>query len=180
MGCNWYYLIDDILLDNKSHFTALCADFSVTLLLLLIFSVVPFTMFGSKQAKNVGLSIWSWEYCDCISHIIVCITYAYQITNWDSTLIAYFVFFNFNLFLWIIPSYFTVQSTAYSALHLLIIDIITDVPMLIITLTQQTYVNNTYITVDLVVKSIVLLRGLVYIPIRACSDTFKASGAWHK
>jgi hypothetical protein len=121
------------------------------------------------------ITIWSYEYTDLLSHILVIITYINQskISHWDSVINAYFAFYIINLFTWVIPltivcsvSFEEESSWAKMApaIHCIVVDIITDIPMFIITMAKRTYVNNIYICLDIAVKFIVFTRSVIWIP----------------
>ena len=116
----------------------------------------------------MGFTIWSLEASDTISHVFVLITYCNRSenTNWDTIAILYFIFWEINIALWFIPSFITVQSRKWITAHIILSDISTDVPMFLLSLIYETYVGNIYIVIDMVVKAMVFLRAIVWVPIQ--------------
>lgn len=50
------------------------------------------------------------------------------------------------------------------AIHCIIVDTITDIPVFITTMAMRTYVNNTYISFDIAIKFLVFVRAVVWVP----------------
>ncbi|CAF1203316.1 unnamed protein product [Adineta ricciae] len=80
----------------------LTASLILELFQLLFWTLTPFLWFPSSKRH---LTLWSYEYADLISHIVVIILYLKQshMVFWDNTIKAYFVFYIINLFIWVIP-----------------------------------------------------------------------------
>ena len=137
--------------------------------------------------------MWSLEFGDVISHVVVCLVYAHSIgpiDHWDKSPIlqAYFAFWIINLYSWALPLYPMIAyindkksgSHVVIAYHIMAVDFFTDLPILIITLSGRTYVNNAYISFDIAVKIILFLRGCIWTPIVVFGDRFKpmSFGDW--
>ncbi|CAF1553548.1 unnamed protein product, partial [Adineta ricciae] len=130
------------------------------------------------------LTLWSYEYADLISHIVVIILYLKEshMVFWDNTIKAYFVFYIINLFIWVIPLMSVCLRSKEEkkimimipAIHCIIIDVITDIPMFLITMIKRTYVNNIYICFDIAVKFIVFARCVVWIPYHLYHDALSS------
>ena len=123
---------------------------------------------STNKCRKVGFTIWALEVSDTLSHIFVLITYCNHSDNkqWDSVAIAYYIFWEINLFLWFIPSFITVRFRLSIATHIMTTDVLTDIPMFLISLIGKTYVGNIYIVIDMVVKALVFLRAIVWVPIQ--------------
>jgi len=156
--------------------------------LLLIYSPLPFALLeglqqdlpqqrllqqgNSNKCRKVGFTIWSLEISDTLSHIFVLITYCNHSDNteWNIVAILYFIFWEINIFLWFIPSFITVKKRKLITTHIIISDVLTDIPMFFISLIRETYVGNIYIVIDMVVKALVFLRAIVWVPIQMWSE----------
>ena len=52
----------------------------------------------------------------------------------------------------------------YVVIHELVTDILTDIPFFVVSLVGQTYINNVWITLDMVLKGVVFVRAMIWIP----------------
>ena len=126
--------------------------------------------------------MWSFEFSDIVSHLLVCIVYASnvesneytdKIFNTNDTIIGvYFGLFLIDLLFNFIPLYVIVylepkshklcDKYGISPLgdHVFILDLITDVPMFFITFFAKTYQESGFIIFDLVWKAVLFVRAL--------------------
>jgi len=70
--------------------------------------------------------------------------------------------------MWVIPLTLVCSASKSNklipAIHCIVIDVITDIPMFLITMVKRTYVNNIYISFDVAIKFIVFVRSVIWIP----------------
>lgn len=184
-----YFIIDTTLKEDSDAglYTFLVVSLAFECVLLLGWSLWPFLTVESDE-QSIPLTAWGLEYADIVSHLMVCIFYANNIApldHWHQSDImqAYFAFWIINLFLWAIPLYPMLYLTngndqkirVFIAWHIVIVDLLTDLPMMIITLAGRTYVGNIYIACDIAVKIILFIRGLVWVPIVVFREKITAS-----
>ncbi|UJR19167.1 hypothetical protein I4U23_022297 [Adineta vaga] len=151
----------------------LTASLILELLQVLFWTLIPFLCYSTSKRH---ITLWSYEYADLISHIIGIVLYLKQsnISYWNITIKAYYAFYIINLFLWVIPltlvCYRSKSNKLLPAIHCIIIDVITDIPMFLITIVKRTYVNNIYICFGIVIKFIVFVRSVIWIPCHLLHD----------
>lgn len=182
-----YYTVNNILNDSfdSDRYSFIKASLIVELLLLLFWSLIHALMAVIKEimhsdrnfVKNMPLTVWALEYTDIVSHIIVCCLYASSIDNgWENEkMAAYFAFFVINLYLFVLGLPFAMTDKSMMRNHVMIVDIVTDVPMFLITVIGRTYYHATYIGVDFVLKIVVFMRGVVYVPFFTCGTDGSAT-----
>eukprot|EP01084_Bolivina_argentea_P192058 329773_1 len=191
-----YFLTDAILKNNYPLplYIFLCFSIIFELLLLMFWSLWYYLIMkcDHKNDQTVPFTIWGIEYGDVVSHIIVLLTYANSISNdtskWDNHILnTYFAFFIINLFLWAIPLVFIMCIAAGESykdnnedkwrimVHIIIVDVITDIPMIVIGMSGRTYIGNLYIMFDMIFKFLMFARSICWIPITISNDDFKVN-----
>ncbi|CAF1216059.1 unnamed protein product [Adineta steineri] len=168
-----YFMIDNTL-QYKLSTTKIKWNISLASIILEFFQLMAWTLipFLWYPRSKRYLALWALEYADLISHFIVMITYTNQLeqAKWDSTLKAYFAFYIINLIVWVFPLLIVCKiidgQGMIPPVHGMIVDIITDIPMFIITMAARAYVHNVYICIDIAVKFIVFIRGVIWVPVQ--------------
>eukprot|EP01083_Nonionella_stella_P050425 134125_1 len=190
---NTYYLIVNILNGNHSaEYEFQIVQLSGDLFFLLLFTLalyLPLIIVDDKN-KTKGkslLTVWAMEYGDIIAHLIVCLLYApsisqdasvseYAVTEapansqsfGDVYLTVYFIIYCVNVSLFCLPLPWVSNFAATyhpMIIHTMGLDFVTDLPFTIVTLAGETYVGNIFITIDVVINIITLIRGLIWVPV---------------
>jgi len=104
------------------------------------------------------------EWFDILSQIAVILIYN-RLSNYeykDTTLKVYWSIMLIQLFGWCLPIFIgSANSKRYIAIHVCILDILTDLPWIIITIISSAYVMHFWIFIDLFIKVIILIRAIV-------------------
>ena len=195
LGTTSYFMLDYILNNNNNikddeyisgfndytrsvYFKYIFITTVVELVLLAIVTYIPHMI---KEFFYV--SLWATEFYDLVSHFIVCIAFAIVLNNdatnnitsiWDDKILKlYFILFLGQLFCWATPMYITLSNKKFYAIHIALIDFIFDTGNLYNSFSKRTYIGNPWITGDLILKIIILLRSVIWVPINACVDDIK-------
>mmetsp|Transcript_65740 Transcript_65740/g.80456 ORF Transcript_65740/g.80456 Transcript_65740/m.80456 type:complete len:327 (+) Transcript_65740:847-1827(+) len=130
----------------------------------LCFITGLFYKFHRKDERIFRLINFIAEWFDILSQIAVILIYN-RLSNYeykDTTLKVYWSIMLIQLFGWCLPIFIgTANSKRYIAIHVCILDILTDLPWIIITIISSAYVMHFWIFIDLFIKVLIMGRGCV-------------------
>merc|ERR1719229_459119 len=129
-----------------------------------------------KQKNNRhAFNIWGMEIFDMVSQIVVIQTYCRQNPSdddWTQVLKGYFALLVVELIVLTVGSHLmflvydrhVMDLKKFVVAHELVMDAVTDIPFFLVSMVGGTYVGNVWITIDMVLKGIMLVRGAIWVP----------------
>eukprot|EP01083_Nonionella_stella_P041676 112895_1 len=181
MLVNTYFLISHILnpadaAPGEYEFEIIHLSFDCFFLLLFTLVLYLPLIIKDGETKTQGkriLTVWAMEYGDIIAHLTVCMLYAPTLESHsgsfgDVYLIIYFVIYCINVTVFCLPlPWVSNYASTYHPMiiHTMSLDFITDLPFTVVTLAGSTYVDNLFITIDVVINIITFIRGMVWVPV---------------
>eukprot|EP01084_Bolivina_argentea_P082614 149568_1 len=176
-----YFLIDKVLINDfdlndpetKFLFNSLISEIVIGLFYSLLPYVIYYNLDPEDEAHKKVFTIWAYEFCDVISHSVVCLSYSRDVDEWNNILTAYYIIYVLNTVIFAIPMPLIPFVDGFAVGHMIFSDIVTDIPMLVVTIYSKSFVGNVYITVDIVVKVIVFARGFYVAIDHGCCKCLK-------
>jgi len=160
---NWLYC-SYLVVNSRNPDWILLTFFFADFMVLFYISAWIFCYYHALFATDVVYTAWSMELADLIG--LTATLWQYKKENpWDDIAWAYFIFMCIFVFE-ITCSWCYFDNPRHMSIFVIVLDLTTDFPLLVLTLSQRTYKGSWIITLSLIWHSIVFIRGVLWIPLK--------------
>jgi len=156
------------------------------LILLSFCTLIPYVHIKEKEGEFHAFTAWGMEFADMVTQIVLLQWYSRanpEATPWDLILKLYYAFFVIDLVVFVSGCTFMLtllpaeHIRRFVAMHIIVIDILTDLPFFCISLAGRTYVGNVFITIDMAFKMALFVRAVLWVPFRLGKNRVRGRGA---
>jgi len=164
---------------HDDTFNFLAMSFIVEMVLLMFCTLIPYLHIVEKKDKFHIYNIWGIEAVDLVSQTVVIQTLCRQrpAEEWSAIVTAYFLIFAVNVVTLavgahciLLTQWKSTKLKRFVVAHEVVTDTLSDIPFFVVTLVGRTYIGNVWITLDMVLKGVVFVRGVIWIPSQIADD----------
>eukprot|EP01084_Bolivina_argentea_P107900 192869_1 len=172
------YITQQGIRDDTYNYLMFCLIFEF--ILLSFCTLIPYIYIQENEGHFHLFTVWGLEFVDLTTQIAVIQTYSRRhshdetsISN-DIILTTYYALFTADIIIFVLGIHIMFTASTflkkYMAAHIIIIDVLSDIPFFITSLLGRTYVGNAFIAFDMAFKMAVFVRGVIWAPCKIDTD----------